>query len=157
MWWSMKQDKDFIVYSAKLIILFYNNFNEIDLSTITNDQMKYLKKFSKKLLEEKYSSNNKFINYIKIIKKLIFNLNEYNISTDDEKYVLFMLSIDPNFEALKIYEESNNIKEIKKKMINYFGVYDKNLIEIEKEFIKVFLSDKEKQKLDEEIKKRIFN
>ena len=153
----MQQDKDFLIYSTKLLMLFYNNFNNFNINDITNENIKFYKLISNQLLEEKNLSNNKFINYIKIIKKLILNPNDYNVFNDSEKYILFMLTIDPNFEAIKIYEESNNVKEIKKKMINYFGVYDKNLIEIEKRFIKSFLSDKEKENLEKEIEKRIFN
>ena len=70
--------------------------------------------------------------------------------------ILFIFSVDPTFEAIKIYGESNHVSEIKEKMINYFGIYDKNLIVIEKIFMKRFFSKEEKKNLEEEIQKRVF-
>ena len=67
-----------------------------------------------------------------------------------------MFSVDPTLEALKIYGECNTLNQTKLKMGMFFGVYDSNLIKIEKEFIKKFFTEKEKKELTDEIDKRVF-
>lgn len=67
-----------------------------------------------------------------------------------------MFCIDPEFEAFMIFNECNTTKEIRTKLELKFGIPDINLAKIEKEFIKNFLKEEEKEKIDEEINKRIW-
>ena len=124
---------------------------------------------SKKILELKENSNyfNKFYNnnnlpfnkinrYVKIMNRIKTNPKGYGVSSEAEKYLLFMFCVDPTFEAAKIYGECNKTNEVKQKMERYFGIYDRRLIILEKFFIKHFLSDKKKNEINEEIEKRVF-
>lgn len=86
----------------------------------------------------------------------IKKLQKCNSINDTEKYILFMFSIDPNFEAIKILGQYNKLSEIKLAMILNFGIYDKNLFTIEKFYIKHFFSEKEKEDINNEIQKRAF-
>ena len=67
-----------------------------------------------------------------------------------------MYSVDPNFEATIIYGVENNTKSIKEKLTQKFGIYDPNLIKIEKFVITNFLNQKQKDEINEEIENRIF-
>ena len=150
-------DKDFIKYAKNIIMIFYEHLDIIDFETLTNDKILKLKELAPNLLEEEFVTKSKFVNYIKKMKRLNRTPEKYNITNDAEKYVLFMFSVDPTFEAIKIYEECNHIADTIEKMKSYFGIYDNNLIKIEKNFIKYFLSQEEKYKFNEEINKRIFS
>ena len=90
---------------------------------------------SKKLLELKaisnqlnafYKNNNipydKVSRYVKIMNRIKTNPKGYGVSSEAEKFLLFMFSVDPTFEAAKIHGECNKIEETKEKMQNYFGI-----------------------------------
>lgn len=149
-------DKLFVRHAREVYAIFYKNFSATKFNTLNDNKILKLKGIAPNLLEEEAITNSKLVNYIKKMRRLNKTPLKYNVNTDAEKYILFMLSIDPTFEAIKIYEETNHINEIKLKMTNFFGVYDSKLIKIEKEFIKLFLSEKEKEQINEEIEKRVF-
>ena len=94
--------------------------------------------------------------YIKTARHIGRNPEIYGVNGYEQIYFLFMFSVDPTFEALKIYAESNKIDEIKIKFFNRFGLFDKNLVLLEKFYIKNFALKKQKQEISEEITKRIF-
>lgn len=149
-------DRQFIIYAKKIIIKFYKNFEKLNFENIDDKKILNLKKLAPNLLEEENVTNSKFINYIKKMKRLNNNPEKYNINTEEEKFILFMFSTDPTFEAIKIYGECNHISQTKQKMISFFGIYDSKLIKIEKTFIKNFLSEKEKELINDEIEKRVY-
>ncbi len=153
----MLYDKDYMEYASKMIIIFYVKLNKTDFNILTLERIKELKELAPNLLDSKFISKHKFINYVKRLRNLNYESEKYGINNDAEKYVLFMFSIDPTFEAIKIYGECNHINQTKEKMKKFFGVYDSNLIKIENNFIKTFLSEKEKKEIDEEIEKRVFS
>lgn len=83
------------------------------------------------------------------------NLNrkkKFWTSSKSEKFILFMYSVDPNFEALIIYLS----EYIKGKMKQKFGLYDPNLIKIEKEVLRQLLKTNEQNKINAEAEKRAF-
>ena len=94
--------------------------------------------------------------YVKVMNKIRSDFKSFNISSDAEKYLLFMFAVDPNFEAAKIYGQYNTVSEIRTKMYKKFGIYDRTLITIEKFFIKNFLSDKKRNEINDDITKRIY-
>ena len=149
-------DKLFIKHTREVNSIFYKNFSKTKFNKLDENKILELKSIAPNLLEEDAITDSKLINYVKKMRRLNKRPEKYNINNDAEKYILFMLSVDPTFEALKIYGETNHITEAKRKMCNFFGVYDSKLIKIEKEFIKLFLSEKEKQEINEEIEKRVF-
>lgn len=149
-------DRQFIIYAKKIVIKFYRNFEELNFEFIDNKKILNLKNLASNLLEEENITNSKFVNYIKKMKRLNNNPEKYNINTEEEKFILFMFSADPTFEAIKIYGECNHINQTKQKMISFFGIYDSRLITIERNFIKTFLSEKEKEIINDEIEKRVY-
>jgi len=149
-------DKLFIKYSREVYNVFYTNFNKTKFNILNDKKILELKQIAPNLLEEEAITNSKLVNYVKKMRRLNRNPLKYNVNNNAEKYILFMLSVDPTFEALKIHGETNHINDTKRKMTSFFGAYDSKLIKIEKEFIKLFLSQKEKEEINEEIEKRVF-
>ncbi|MBR6690209.1 MAG: hypothetical protein IKL65_02640 [Bacilli bacterium] len=150
--------KDFIDYTND-INSFYNNLNGTNFKGISVERLSELKLISQQLNAEfnnKNLAHCKSMRYGKIANKLKTNPKRYTITSDAEKYILFMFSVDPDFEAVKIYGTYNTIEEIKKEMSNYFGIFDKRLVLIENFFIKHFLSEKKRNEIKEEIEKRAF-
>lgn len=150
-------NKEFLIYSINMAKIFYKDINESDFQNITDDRILFLKKLAPNLLEKEFTSSNKFINYIKKMKRLVNDPQKYNIENQVEKYILFMFSVDPSFEAIKIYGESNHIEEVKEKMKKYFGIYDTKLINIENYFIKHLLKEEKIKEINEEIERRVFS
>lgn len=138
---------------------FYNYLNGTNFKNINQEKLQELldeaRKYDKIINNEKkyFSRTNKLIKTINKIKSRALKIN---CDMKAESAILFVLLIDPNFEAFKIYGECNTIKEIKEKMNNYFGFFDKNLVKLEKMYIKKFLSKEQKKEIDEEIEKRVF-
>ena len=77
-------------------------------------------------------------------------------NTGAEKLLLYILSVDPELEALLIYNTYNTRKEIKEKLIEKFGVYDPNLAKIETQYVKRFLSADKQNKINKEIERRVY-
>ena len=138
---------------------FYLNLNRESLRLIENERLKELFEISKKL--------NNFYNhdilkvhkseaYYNVSKFLRYNIHNYKIYSRAEKYVVFMFAVDPTFEAIKIYSESNKVCEMKNKMISTFGMFDEKLIILEKEIIGKILSKEKKEELEEFLFKNSF-
>ena len=138
---------------------FYKNLNLAQFSKLDFKTILKLKCLSKKLntcfstYADKKDQQKK---YIKTARHIGRNPEIYGVNGYEQIYFLFMVSVDPTFEALKIYAESNKIDEIKIKFFNRFGLFDKNLVLLEKFYIKNFALKKQKQEISEEITKRIF-
>ena len=146
----MKITNEYLEYCNNIIINFYKNIDNLNFNELSENKIIELYNIKDTLIEK--TSNYKIINYINKIKKLSKN-NKFN---ETEKFILFMFSVDPNFEAVKILGEYNKFNEIKIAMIINFGIYDKNLFTIEKFYIKHFFSEKEKEDINNEIEKRAF-
>ena len=146
----MKITKEYLEYCNNIIINFYKDIDNLNFNYLSKERIIELYNIKDSLLEK--MSNYKIINYINKIKRL----EKSNIFNNTEKFILFMFSIDPNFEAIKILGEYNKLNEIKLAMILNFGIYDKNLFTIEKFYIKHFFSEKEKEDINNEIEKRAF-
>ena len=93
---------------------------------------------------------------IKTSPKKENDFNKIATSNSTEKLLLFMFSVDPNFEAFLIYSTYNTLKEIKYEMNKTFGLYDPYLVKVERAFIKHLLNEEEKNKINEEIERRVF-
>lgn len=139
---------------------FYSRLPLTNFKNINNEIIENIKQNSKEL-NNFFSFNNglfKTNKYLKIMNRIKTCPKNFNISNDDwaQIYLLFMFSIDPKFEITKIYGSCNTTKEIKFEIEKEFGVFDKNIIKLEKFFIKHFLSNSDKEKMDEEISQRSF-
>ena len=146
----MKITKEYLEYCNNIIINFYKDIDNLNFDDLNEHKIIELYNMKDYLLEK--MSNYKIINYINKIKRL----EKSNTFNTTEKFILFMFSVDPNFEAFKILGEYNKLNEIKLAMILNFGIYDKNLFTIEKFYIKHFFSKKEKEDINNEIEKRAF-
>ncbi len=138
---------------------FYQNIHDLKIEEISLERIEEFKRTSKILNKEynnTYSDRPKGIRYSRVMDKIKTTPRIYNLNNSTEKLLFFMFSVDPEFEASLMHEECNNILQIKKKMESYFGVYDKNLISIERWYIKNLLSDELKQNFEEETERRVY-
>ena len=145
---------------------FYNvdkiNFKDLDktkLLSIINRS----KKINELYLDESFRDN-KCERYLRIMELIHTNYrkdkavnNHYATTSQIEKFLLFMFSVDPNFEIAIIHASEDRIFDIKKKIREKFGVYDPYLVRIENAVIKKLLSNKKRNEISEEIEKRVFN
>lgn len=138
---------------------FYKDLNGTSFKGINKEKLIELLNNSKNL-NRFFNNNNTKIQkhgkYVKIMNKIKTNPKSFGAYTEAEKFLVFMFSVDPNFEAAKIHGAYNTTEEIKLEMEKHFGLYDSKLIIIENFFIKNFLSEKTRNKINEEIEKRAF-
>ena len=129
----------------------------INFQNITDEKISLLKKKSLTYNEiYKNTKGSKLEKYIKIMEMHKLSKIHGLFNDDTEKLICFMFSIDPDFEIIKIVNEFNKVSEVKMEIINKFGVFDINMIRLQKYYINHFLPKEEKEKLDEEIEKRIW-
>lgn len=60
-----------------------------------------------------------------------------------EQLALFILLVDSELDMLKIYEEESMMSEVERRIIEQFGYYNPELLNLEKKFHKRFCPDKE--------------
>lgn len=138
---------------------FYERLSEADFNLLDSKKIVKLKISAlelNKFYNNKFDDMCRFEKYIKIMNKIKTNPKHYNVESLAERYILFMFSVDPTFEAIKIYGECNKINEVKNKSTQFFGLYDKRLISLEKFFVKNFLSSEMKKRIDKEIEERVY-
>lgn len=79
------------------------------------------------------------------INTVCFNMSNPNSFPETRypthKIIFFILTIDPELNALKIYEEESNVSNIKARMIEELGFYHEDLIRIEKMYRKKFMPE----------------
>lgn len=141
------------------------NFNEVDLKKLL--ELKSNSKQLNKFYKYADTPDNIVQRYCRIMEMIhtSYNGNHNNINplisyavtnTGAEKLLLYILSVDPELEALLIYNTYNTRKEIKEKLIEKFGVYDPNLAKIETQYVKRFLSADKQNKINKEIERRVY-
>lgn len=128
----------------------YEKFYEIhkeedmDFKSITEEDFKRLKESSNILVKEVLITLTSLINdrftskdyierekYQRIIDKIILNPKKYGANNKTEAMVLYLLSVDPNFLAISLFNLYNSdMNVLKKEIINKFGVYDNNIINV---------------------------
>ena len=140
------------------ITSFYKNFNTKDFKNVNVTKLLELKKKSKGL-NEYYTKDrmyNKKSKYIRLMNKFKTNPKGYGITNDLEKYILFMYSVDPNFKATYMYASVNKIQEVRMDMVKEFGVFDPNLVQIEKYYILNILGPKKKKEILDKVEELSF-
>ena len=60
-----------------------------------------------------------------------------------EQAALFILLVDSNLDMLRIYEEESRMPNVEKRIIEEFGYYNSELLNLEKKFHKRFCPEKE--------------
>lgn len=139
---------------------FYKYLKEANFSKLTKEKIGELFETSKsfnKFFNRKDINILKSVRYEKITNRIKMNPKLFNTYEKSEMYLLFMFSVDPEFEAVKIYGEFNKLTDIKEKMEKKFGIYDPNLIKLEKFFIKYFMDKQKKEQIEKEIEDRVYN
>ena len=94
--------------------------------------------------------------YTRVMNRLKMNSKYFNIHSKAEMYLLFMFTIDPNLDAIKILGECNKVNILKDRFTRRFGIYDSNLFKIEKIYVQKFMDKESKKELDEEINRRVY-
>ena len=141
------------------------NFNEIDLKKLL--ELKTKGKKLNRFYTHADEPENIVQRYCRIMEMIHTSykgnengtnpLANYAITnTSAEKLLLYMLSVDPELEALIIYNSCNTRQEIKEQMTSKFGVYDSKLAKIETHYVKRFLSTDKQNKIIEEIERRVY-
>ena len=144
----------------------FYNVDKINFKNIDNNKLLSIIEISKRInrlyLDETFRAN-KVERYLRIMELIHSNYsrtrevkNHYATTSQEEKFLLFMFSIDPTFEIAIIHGSEDRISDIKSKIRDKFGVYDPYLIKIEKAVIKKLLSNEKKNEIYEEIEKRAF-
>ena len=144
----------------------FYDVNRIDISNIDNIKLQKIIKQAKKINQmflNKQFRKNKDERYLRIMELIHSNYrenipvnNEFATTSQAEKFLLFMFSIDQNFEIAIIHASEDRINDIKIKIREKFGVYDPCLVQIEKAVIKRLLSKEKQTEIYEEIEKRAF-
>ena len=137
------------------------NFKDIDIFKL-RDIINRAKKINKLYLNTDFKKNlgERYLIIMELInsnyrRNMPIN-NQYAAGSIVEKYLLFMFSVDPNFEAAIICGSEDRIYDIKRLIREKLGVYDPTLIKIENYVIKKFLSEKKRNEIQEEIERRAF-
>lgn len=144
----------------------FYNVDKINLSNIDEEKLSSIIERSKKIhklyLRPEFKQR-KDERYLKIMELINSNYrekipvkNHYATTSQAEKFLLFMFSIDPDFEIAIIHATEDRTNDIKIKMREKFGVYDPYLIRIEKAVIKKLLNKEKQSEIYEEIEKRAF-
>lgn len=144
----------------------FYSVDKISLKNIDTDKLLNIIEQSKKInslfLNEGFKSR-KSERYLRIMELINSNYrsdirvnNHYATTSQEEKFLLFMFSIDPNFEIAIIHGSEDRTYDIKTKIREKFGVYDPYLIRIERAVINKLLSNEKKNEIYEEIEKRAF-
>ncbi len=144
---------------------FYKS-RKLNFNTITDERIEYLKEQAQLVndyVDNKEYGKNKIFRYIKIMDRLntvcgenVNTIARFRTETPEEKFLLFIFAVDPEFEAAIIYLSENNKLDIKRKLHSYFCLYDPNLVKIELKVIKQLLEEQQKKEIYEEADKRAF-
>lgn len=145
--------------------MFYN-IDKVSFKDITTEKLTNIIERAKEIhnlyLNEEFRVK-KSERYLRIMELINSNYrkdirvnNHYSSTSQSEKYLLFMFSIDPEFEIAIIHASEDRTDDIKNKIREKFGVYDPYLIIIEKAVIKKLLDSEKQSVIYEEIEKRAF-
>lgn len=144
----------------------FYNVDKISLKDIDENKLLEIiersKRINKLFLDQSFKSckTERYLRIMELIhmnhRKDIPTKTHYATTSIAEKFLLFMFSIDPNFEIAIIHASEDRTIAIKKKIREKFGVYDPYLIKIEKAVIKKLLNKEKQKEIYEEIEKRAF-
>ena len=110
-----------------------------DFNSISDERFEELKQIAQMWLAV---APNKFNS--KVATYSITNQSELlGIKSLKEQAALFILCVDCNLDMLRIYEEESLIPNVKKRIIDEFGYYSPELLNLEKKYHKRFCPKKE--------------
>lgn len=132
---------------------FYENINkkltdEINFK-LEKEDLDRLKENSKKLNAfYRNAEMSPIQKYARVAEKIYTNPKQYGANSVEEILILFMFSVDPTFKALCIYNSESKVDDIRNKFKAHFGLFDNNLIKIERAFFKQYFHSKNKENND---------
>lgn len=139
---------------------FYKFFDDANFDEITVDRIEELKTLvpfidTRVLLMNPidYKGARKYASLMNHIK---MNPKRYGLKSKAEIYVFFMLAIDPELDALLIFEKALKASEIRRDLVLRFGCADLKLIRIEKAYFEKMMKEEEKNKVKTKIDKAIW-
>lgn len=148
-----------------VIRLFYSNI-ETNFDNIDNEKRLEIIERAKKIktiVDNKYKYLSKGKRYICLMDLLRINYSKtrrlnsiYASNSEDEKLLLLLYSVDPNFEAAIIAGTENKLNDVKVQMEYRFGVFDPCLIKLENYLIKNFISKEQKEIIENTINEKAF-
>lgn len=144
----------------------FYNVSKFSFKDITSEKLEDIIIRSKKIhtlyLKEDFKSC-KAERYLRIMELINSNYRtgtpvktHYSSTSIAEKYLLFMFSIDPDFEIAIIFGSEDRLYDIKAKIREKFGIYDQSLIKIEKAVLNKIIDEKKKKEVFDEIDRRAF-
>lgn len=158
--------KDNYINYNVILNSFYKDL-KLKLCEISKDDLNLIIKkatYLNKVFKSKRFENTPSAGYIKIMEMIHTNYRKnnptkmpYSTTSITEKYILFMYSVDPNFELAIIYGSALKSNQIIDGMKKMFGIYEPNLIKIEKFVIKNLLDKTKKEELDKIIEKKSYS
>lgn len=152
-------------YDAKLLkyeeLFFKRFFNERELVTEVrnHNQNSFITK-AKKLRDFNSISDERYSELVNIAQTWLSVVSEtcnsnvaiysvtnqsklFGLSNFTEQITLFILLVDSNLDMLKIYEEESTTSNIERRIVEQFGYYNKDLVNLEKKFYDRFCPNKE--------------
>ena len=112
-----------------------------NIEMITDVRFKEIEKTAKNFIGKINTSPTVAI----VSNALIYQGEQLELDTLNEKFIFFILTIDPNFYLLAILEEESCTENIKKRALQELGFYDENLVELEKMLVRRFYEEKWKE------------
>lgn len=100
-----------------------------DFRSITKERYNEIKELSKEWISHQ---NTKYI-YNTLVFNIFFQKELLNLKDSSEILLFLILCLDPNYKLLTIYEEESRINNLKKRIVNEFGIFDTKLFLIEQE------------------------
>ena len=150
-------EKDFYTKFINLLITevnkdfteFLNHITINSFDNITNERFEEINTLAQ--INRKNIKNNSYIQTS--LFNILFQSNILNLITIEEKLAYFIASSDPDLLILTIYEEECMMGKIKKRIIDEFGIYHSELINLEKKYKDCFYPKKELSEWTKTLKK----
>lgn len=135
---------------------FYGNIDNVNFNKISNERLIELQEIAEnmRLIQESQKHIDRLTNYFNTMACLRLGYKKTGYSWE-EKYLILILTIDPDLDAFVISEALNQEYKIERAMRKEMGFYDKNLIKIEKKYVKAFSSKEEKINLEDRAYQKI--
>jgi len=131
----MKKDH----FNKENLIKFYQTLNFTNFQTINEERKIELDKIA---LKHRYYFHDQTVSFKSrfnfLCQKLVASAPRFDLNNGDEKVYFLINILDHDLDVLKLYENSNTVLELQKNMIMYFGIYDRNLIALERKYNEYF-------------------
>lgn len=145
----LKYEKILFLETTKNLVTGVRNKNTAYLTLIISTTHSFEKttpeRFSEiKLLAEKWIKNQIKGTELQTCSYNLVNQSDLlKLNSVEEKVIFFISALDPELEALSIYEEESRISSLKKRINEVLGFYYDNLFKLEQLYSKKFIPEKD--------------